>query len=420
MALCVDNLLPLRFPTCPLNTESTKPNYAQFLRSLLFQKSVNFYRCESHMQPLLAALSVEDMGKIEVKEGKPRFKWVEIGANVTEAQKQAISELPPKMTNRCKALMRQIICYSYQVQNANLSDLLGAWVRIMKPRRTEWLAVLKQLNKMGHPLYIQVAELALLEESFEANVRDYTKVIHFYGKQNQVQDAENALLTMRRRGFEIDQVTLTTMIYMYSKAGNLKLAEETFEELKLLGNPLDRRAYDSMIMAYIRAGMPGKGEVLLGEMDGQEICAGREVYKALLRAYSMVGDADGAQRVFDAIQFAGIPPDVKICGLLINAYQMGGQSQQVLIAFENMRSAGIEPNDKCIALVLAAYEKENNLKEALDFLIGLERERIMVGKESSEILAGWFRRLGVVKEVELVLREYVAKEVRCESEILAH
>ncbi|KAF2282660.1 hypothetical protein GH714_043770 [Hevea brasiliensis] len=259
----------------------------------------------------------------------------------------------------------------------------------MKPRRTEWLAVLKQLNKMGHPLYIQVAELALLEESFEANVRDYTKVIHFYGKQN-------------------------------SKAGNLKQAEETFEELKLLGNPLDRRAYDSMIMAYIRAGMPGKGEVLLGEMDGQEICAGREVYKALLRAYSMVGDADGAQRVFDAIQFAGIPPDVKICGLLINAYQMAGQSQQALIAFENMRSAGIEPNDKCIALVLAAYEKENNLKEALDFLIGLERERIMVGKESSEILAGWFRRLGVVKEVELVLREYVAKEVRCESEILAH
>lgn len=152
MALGVANLLPLR----PLNTEFPKPNYAQFLGSFLVKKSVNLYSCESHIRPVLAALSVEEMGKIEVKEGKPRFKWVEIGPNITEAQKQAISELPPKMTNRCKALMRQIICYSYQQQNASLSDLLGAWVRIMKPRRTEWLAILKQLNKMGHPLYFQV------------------------------------------------------------------------------------------------------------------------------------------------------------------------------------------------------------------------------------------------------------------------
>ncbi|OAY62397.1 pentatricopeptide repeat-containing protein At1g01970 [Manihot esculenta] len=416
MALGVANLLPLR----PLNTEFPKPNYAQFLGSFLVKKSVNLYSCESHIRPVLAALSVEEMGKIEVKEGKPRFKWVEIGPNITEAQKQAISELPPKMTNRCKALMRQIICYSYQQQNASLSDLLGAWVRIMKPRRTEWLAILKQLNKMGHPLYFQVAEVALLEESFEANIRDYAKLIHSYGKKNQVQDAENTLLAMRRRGFMIDQVTLTTMIHMYSKAGNLKQAEETFEELKLLGNPLDRRAYDSMIMAYVRAGMPRKGEALLGEMDSQEICAGSEVHKALLRAYSMVGDTDGAQRVFDAIQFAGIPPDVKICGLLINAYQMAGHSQKAHVAFENMRRAGLEPNDKCVALVLAAYEKENNLKEALEFLIGLERERIMVGKEASEILVGWFRRLGVVKDVELVLREYVSEAVRRESEIIVH
>jgi pentatricopeptide repeat protein len=195
---------------------------------------------------------------------------------------------------------------------------------------------------------------------------------------------------------------------MYSKGGNLTLAEETFEELKLLGQPLDRRSYGSMIMAYIRAGMPEKGEMILREMDAQEIRAGSEVYKALLRAYSIIGDADGAQRVFDAIQLAGIPPDDRTCAVLLNAYGMAGQSQNAYATFENMWRAGIEPTDRCVALVLAAYEKENKLNQALDFLIGLEREKLIIGKEASEVLAEWFGRLGVVKEVELVLREYAA------------
>ncbi|KAJ6344318.1 hypothetical protein OIU76_005940 [Salix suchowensis] len=302
--------------------------------------------------------------------------------------------------------MRQIICFNDK--KGSLSGLLSAWVKIMKPRRKDWLSILKELNKMEHPLYLEVAEIALLEESFEANVRDYTKIIHFYGMNNQLEQAERTRLVMEERGLVSDQVTLTAMIHMYSKAGNLTLAEETFEELKLLGQPLDRRSYGTMIMAYIRAGMPEKGEMIIREMDAQDIRAGSEVYKALLRAYSIVGDADGAQRVFDEIQLAGIPPDNRTCAVLLNAYGMAGQSQNAYTTFENMLRAGIEPSDKCVALVLAAYEKENKLNQALDFLIGLERERIIIGKEASEVLAGWFGRLGVVKEVELVLREYAA------------
>ncbi|KAF7139443.1 hypothetical protein RHSIM_Rhsim07G0027000 [Rhododendron simsii] len=128
-------------------------------------------------------------------------------------------------------------------------------------------------------------------------------------------------------------------------------------------------------------------------MATQEIYARREVYKALLRACSMTGDSEGAQRVFDAIQFAGIIPDVKLFGLLINAYL-----------------AGFEPSDKCIALILTAYETKNKLNKALDLLMELERDSIVVGKEALEVLVRWFRKLGVVEEVELVLREYASKQ----------
>ncbi|KAK9287324.1 hypothetical protein L1049_015739 [Liquidambar formosana] len=113
--------------------------------------------------------------------------------------------------------------------------------------------------------YKVVAELACLEESFEANIHDYTKLIDGYGKENWVQDAENTLLlALKRRGFNCDQVILSTiMIHMYKQAGDLKLlAEETFEEIKLLGQPLHKRSYGSIIIAYIRAGMPDQGELL--------------------------------------------------------------------------------------------------------------------------------------------------------------
>ncbi|KAF5744323.1 putative Tetratricopeptide repeat (TPR)-like superfamily protein [Tripterygium wilfordii] len=380
--------------------------------SFLLHGKSNFFSCKLNFVPALAVMNnVEDREVTEIEKDKPRYRWLEVGPSITEAQKQTISQLPPNMTKRCQAFMKQIICYD--PWKGTFLDLLAVWVRYMKPRRADWLVVLKELNRLEHPRYFEVAEWALQEESFEANIRDYTKLIHGYGKQGRVQDAESVLLTMKRRGFICDQVTLTAMIDIYSKAGNLKLAEETFEEMKLVGQPFDKRCYGSMIMAYIRARMPEQGEVLLREMDAQQIYAGSEVYKALLRAYSLIGNAEGAQRVFDAIQFASIPPDVKLCGLLINAYQMAGQSQKAYAAFQNMRRAGLEPNDKCLALVLSAYEKENNLGRALDFLMDLESSRIIVGKESSQVLARWFGRLGVVKEVEFVLRDYAMGKNFC-------
>ncbi|CAN6582607.1 unnamed protein product [Malus baccata var. baccata] len=392
----------------PMTNESKKTHCHRFTGNSLWAIPMSLVTHNRRFQRPLAAASVEETAKTEIKEGKSRIRLDVVSPEITEAQKEAIEQLPQNMSKRCKALMRQLICFS--PEKGSLCELLADWGRIMKPCRADWLAVLKELRVKDHPIYLQVAEIALLEESFEANIRDYTKIIHGYGKQNQVEDAVKTLSNMKARGFICDQVTLTAMIDMYSKAGNLKLAEETFEELRLLGQPLDKRSYGSMIMAYIRAGKPDQGESLLTEMDVREVYAGSEVYKALLRAYSMVGDTEGAQRVFNAVQLAGISPDAKLCGLLINAYGVSGESQKARVAFENMRTAGLKPTDKCIALVLAAYEKENKLQKALKFLIALERDGIMVGKEAAETLAGWFKKLGVVEEVDMVLREFAATE----------
>ncbi|KAG5538545.1 hypothetical protein RHGRI_019207 [Rhododendron griersonianum] len=127
--------------------------------------------------------------------------------------------------------------------------------------------------------------------------------------------------------------------------------------MKLLRVPLDNRSYRAMVMAYVRAGMLDQGEFLRREMATLEIYARREVYKALLRAYSMTGDSEGAQRV-----------NVK------KAY----------LALESLRQAGFEPSDNCVALILTAYETKNKLNKALDLLMELERDGIVVGKEALE------------------------------------
>ncbi|KAF8679416.1 hypothetical protein HU200_045760 [Digitaria exilis] len=334
---------------------------------------------------------------------EPRFRWDALGSDLSESQERAIRGLSPKLPNRCKALMTRVVCLS--PGDENLGPLLAYWVKAMKPKRADWLLVLKELKAMESPLLTEVLECALLENSFEANVRDYTKLIHIYGKQKLLQKAEDAFHAMKGRGFPCDQVMLTAMMDMYSKAGDLTRAKEIFGEIILLGLPLDKRAYGSMIMAYIRADMLAKAEDLIKQMEDQQIFAGKEVYKALLRAFSYKGDSDGAQRIFDAIQFAGIVPDTKMCALLVNAYCLANRIPEAVCVIRNMRSAGVTPCDKCIALVLGAYEKVNMLETALAFLTELEENGIEIGQEPSQLLAAWFRRLGVVHEVEQVLKE---------------
>uniref|UniRef100_A0A7N0SZA2 Pentatricopeptide repeat-containing protein n=1 Tax=Kalanchoe fedtschenkoi TaxID=63787 RepID=A0A7N0SZA2_KALFE len=188
------------------------------------------------LMPRLAAVGTMITRFVEGVDEKPKCRWIEIGSDVTREQKEAIGRLSPKLSKRCLAVLKQIICYS--PERWSLEVMLASWAKIMKPRRTDWLVVLKKLKELDHPLYFQVAELALLEESFEPHIRDYTKIIHGYGKGSRLQDAENMLSVMNSRGFACDQVSLTAMIDMYSKAGHLRRAEETFDKIKLLANTI--------------------------------------------------------------------------------------------------------------------------------------------------------------------------------------
>lgn len=87
----------------------------------------------------------------------------------------------------------------------------------------------------------------LSEESFQTNVRDYSKLIDAHAKENCLEDAERILKKMNENGIVPDIVTSTVLVHMYSKAGNLDRAKEAFESLRSHGFQPDKKVYNSMI-----------------------------------------------------------------------------------------------------------------------------------------------------------------------------
>lgn len=134
------------------------PNYINVTTQLCinsFLKTPTSFRfCKLHFQAK-AVKNAEDMAQMEAKEEeRPKSKWVRIGPEISEAQKQDIAKLPAKMSNRCKALMKQIICFDSE--ESDLSVLLKEWAKSTTPRRADWLIILKELCAMNHPMYLQV------------------------------------------------------------------------------------------------------------------------------------------------------------------------------------------------------------------------------------------------------------------------
>ena len=123
-------------------------------RHSLCQNPIYFRFHKHRFDSVLAGIGMKEIVKEVSEENERRFRWIEVGKNVTIEQRQAISELPFRMSKRSKALMRQIICFS--AEKGTISDLLESWVRIMNPIRADWLSVLKELRIMEHPVYLEV------------------------------------------------------------------------------------------------------------------------------------------------------------------------------------------------------------------------------------------------------------------------
>lgn len=148
-----------KFSVTPIAICSSNHTTSIFLRNYeLFTDSSSFRCRKLHSHQQLSVSNRENggggggygVGEME----RAKLKRVRVVPKLSEEQKRAIAQLPPKMTSRCKALMKEIVCFS--AESGSVPRMLAAWVRNTKPQRADWLAVLKELERMNHSLYFEV------------------------------------------------------------------------------------------------------------------------------------------------------------------------------------------------------------------------------------------------------------------------
>lgn len=349
------------------------------------------------------------------RKGKIRFKiygldlsdpkWEQVADKIHEAGEVIWPKEVKPITGKCKQVTEKILSLKEKDGDDSLLTLLAEWVELLQPTRVDWINLLERLKSQNYPLYFKVAEMVLTEDSFQANISDYSRLIDMYAKENRIDDTERMLKKMNENGLQPDASIANVMVHMYSKIGNLERAEEAFKILSSLGFQPDTRVYNSMIMAYINAGEPTKGETLMRQMETRDIKPTKEIYMSLLRYYSQRGDIDRASRTSSSLQFAGHPQTMETCTLLIEAAAGADDLDKVIFNFDHMVKLGHKPDDRCTAAMIRAYEKTNLLDKALDLLMTLEKDGFEPGIVTYSVLLDWMAKMQLVDEAEQILNK---------------
>ncbi|KAL6572725.1 hypothetical protein OROMI_013683 [Orobanche minor] len=329
-------------------------------------------------------------------------KWTEVADKIHESGEVMWPQEPKPISGKCKLVTDQILSLQEEDDPA---PLLSEWIGLLQPSRIDWINLLDRLRDQNSKLYFKIAEIVLAEESFKANIRDYSKLIDALTKENSLQDAEKILKKMNEKGILPDVITLTAAVHMYCKSGNLDRAKEQFDSLRKQGFQPDLNVYNSMIMAYVKAGQPKPGKSLLREMETRDIKPTREIFMALIRSFIQSGDVHEANLMYTGMQFAGFEPTLESFSIMVEAYGRAGDLERARQYFDQLMKLGHKPDDRCTASMIAAYEKRNLLDKALDLLLELEKNGFEPGVATYTILVDWFSKLELFDEAEQILNK---------------
>ncbi|KAL8490474.1 hypothetical protein ACS0TY_025609 [Phlomoides rotata] len=328
-------------------------------------------------------------------------KWAKVADKIHETGLVMWPQEAKPISGKCKIVTEKILSLQ---EDDDPAPLLREWIHLLEPSRIDWVALLDKLKHHNSHLYYKIAEYVLCEESFQASIHDYSKLVDGLAKENRLEDVERILKKMSENGILPDIILSALLIQIYCKSGNLDRAKESFDSLRAQGFMPDMKAYNSMVVAYVNAGRPKEAEALFKDMEAKDIKVTKETYMALLRSLAKAGMVDGADRIFTSTLFYS-SHNLDSWTLMIEAYARVGNHDRARNCFNQMMKLGHKPDDACIASVIAAYEKKNLLDEALSLLLELEKNGFELGVSTYTILVDWFTKLELFDEAEQVLEK---------------
>ncbi|CAL5057193.1 unnamed protein product [Urochloa decumbens] len=380
---------------------------------------VEFYRSLDDMRAKAEATSnpapapVPRLTALPKRKGEVKFtmygldmsdpKWAEVAEREAEAEAHFVPQEAKPVEGKAKKAEERLL--SIDPRRGDPVPPMEEWKEEQRPKRVDWMALLERVKARNVELYLKVAEILLAEESFEANIRDYSKLIDLHAKANHVEGAEIILGKMKEKGIAPDILTSITLVHMYSKAGNLDRAKEAFDFIRSEGFKPDLKLISSMIKCYISHGKPGEADDLLKSMKDMDIKATREMYTDVIRAYAQQGMVNPAQSALRAMHMSGIESTPELFTMSIEAYGRIGEPENACGLFQHMRRSGHEPDDSSIAGVVAAFMKKNQLDQALLWLLSLEKEGLKPGVKTNLVLLDWLSMLQLVLEAEQLVQQ---------------
>ncbi|CAI5945277.1 unnamed protein product [Closterium sp. NIES-64] len=254
-----------------------------------------------------------------------------------------------------------------------LHQRLENWVKGVRPHRRDLIDTIKEMDTADtRELLCQVMQWSLSEEWYEADARDYTKLVERFGKDGRLGEMERAFTGMEADGIAPDLISFSVKINAYGRAKEVAKAEAAWEEMRLRGITPDAKAYTTMMTVYGKAGQPGKAEQLLDAMLAAACKPSPVTLCSLVTAYGLAGRPDDAQRVFDKVLAqTDIKPDCHVFTALSAAFGLNGRTDEAVAAFKRMLAAGLAPDDRSVARLVEAHgSMDRQLDRQLALLAG--------------------------------------------------
>ncbi|CAI5460183.1 unnamed protein product [Closterium sp. Yama58-4] len=254
-----------------------------------------------------------------------------------------------------------------------LHQRLENWVKGVRPHRRDLIDTIKEMDTADtRELLCQVMQWSLSEEWYEADARDYTKLVERFGKDGRLGEMERAFTGMEADGIAPDLISFSVKINAYGRAKQVEKAEAAWEEMRLRGITPDAKAFTTMMTVYGKAGQPDKAEQLLDAMLAAACKPSPVTLCSLVTAFGLAGRPDDAQRVFDKVLAqTDIKPDCHTYTALSAAFGLNGRTDEAVAAFKRMLAAGLAPDDRSVARLVEAHgSMERQLDRQLALLAG--------------------------------------------------
>ncbi|GJP54002.1 hypothetical protein CLOM_g13116 [Closterium sp. NIES-68] len=262
-----------------------------------------------------------------------------------------------------------------------LHQRLENWVKGVRPHRRDLIDTIKEMDTADtRELLCQVMQWSLSEDWYEADARDYTKLVERFGKDGRLGEMERAFAGMEADGIAPDLISFSVKINAYGRAKEVEKAEAAWEEMRLRGITPDAKAYTTMMTVYGKAGQPDKAEQLLDAMLAAACKPSLVTLCSIITAYGLAGRPDDAQRVSDKV-LTDLTPDCNTFTALSAAFGLNGRTDEAVAAFKRMVAAGLKPDDRSVARLVEAH---GSMDRQLALLLGEGGEGGEGGREDEE------------------------------------